>query len=187
MKTENVNLLNNPLTRPSATLSLQGRGKQRGFTLIELLVVVLIIGILAAVAVPQYQKAVEKSRITEAVTVLNSLKKAWQLCVLENGIPDDNNVNSCHTTHFFANTPIEIPGTEASDVCDAPGCVHTKDWLYDYDLGSFYAFRISNGDTNSTMPYQILLELPDGEFVCKDNEVAGSCQKICGSNNCVLK
>ena len=60
-----------------------------GFTLIELLVVVLIIGILAAVAVPQYQKAVEKSRIATALPVMDNVKKSMELFLTENGWPTE--------------------------------------------------------------------------------------------------
>ena len=79
------------LPRLTAVLPPQGREiTTHGFTLIELLVVVLIIGILAAVALPQYQLAVDKSRLSKLLSMVQAVKKAQVAYDLENGTYTDN-------------------------------------------------------------------------------------------------
>lgn len=84
-----------------------------GFTLIELLVVVLIIGILSAVALPQYEKAVNKARIATVKPILKSLSDAWDVLWLANG----GNV-PC-TSECLTLLDIEVP--------------QTKDFTFDLD------------------------------------------------------
>ncbi|ACC98936.1 PilE-like protein [Elusimicrobium minutum Pei191] len=79
--------------------------KNNAFTLIELLVVVLIIGILAAIALPQYTKAVEKSRAAETLLVGRAIKDAQERYFLSTG---------SYTTKF-EDLDIDIPGTSSSE------------------------------------------------------------------------
>ncbi|WP_180156751.1 pilin [Acinetobacter sp. YH12045] len=56
---------------------------QKGFTLIELMIVVAIIGILAAIAIPQYQNYIAKSQVSRVMSELGGIKTAVENCILE--------------------------------------------------------------------------------------------------------
>jgi len=80
---------------------------RHGFTLIELLVVVLIIGILASVAMPQYFKSVEKSRSAEAVEAAESIVGAEERYYMKNGSYTNNlsdlDVSVDYLNYFYIN------------------------------------------------------------------------------------
>ena len=100
---------------------------ERGFTLIELLVVVLIIGILASIALPQYQKAVWKARFSEVLTTASSLDKAVKLYNLsydgsrnqETLTADDLDINA------FANLSLTTIGGEVY-YCSKYACYQVR-------------------------------------------------------------
>ena len=97
---------------------------QKGFTLIELMIVVAIIGILAAVAVPQYQNYIARAQVAEAFTLMDGAKVAIQ---------DNLQTGSCTSTNTTENTlpgkygSLVISGTPGTTTVatDNSGCVLT--------------------------------------------------------------
>ena len=107
----------------------------KGFTLIELLVVVLIIGILASIALPQYQKTVEKSKATQALTLLNSLGQAQTAYRLSSGQAAEKFEELGVEIPFTGNTPWR---TVDSNITDTRS---NADW-------SFQLWKQNTGSSN---------------------------------------
>ena len=80
---------------------------QAGFTLIEIIIVIIIIGFLAALALPRFLNTVEYSRATEAVNYLGTVKRAMDACSVQNN-------------GSFVNCT-SVPGIGIDDLSTSPG------------------------------------------------------------------
>jgi type IV pilus assembly protein PilA len=135
--------------------------KTAGFTLIELLVVVLIIGILAAIAVPQYFKVVEKGKASEAFSYLGGIKAAQERYLAKQG-----------------QYVISVSATNAISGA-----------TFDADLGAMKNFTVSiNGATTNPPAYNVVFSRAGtapsayGAYTITYDRVAGTL--VCNNANC---
>ncbi|MBO7191681.1 MAG: type II secretion system protein [Elusimicrobiaceae bacterium] len=145
---------------------------QKGFTLVEVLVVVLIIGILAAVALPQYEGAMERARLTEALkngrTLVDSMNRA--LVERPDELPNTNN-----------SLDVKIGGgvwNEAGNIYSTPNAtepnftynISSGDYVLitrDLGDGEFYKLYMHNSGSTDADKLQCDYAGEDGERICK--------------------
>ncbi|MDR0291940.1 MAG: prepilin-type N-terminal cleavage/methylation domain-containing protein [Elusimicrobium sp.] len=120
--------------------------KQKGFTLLEMLVVVFIIGILAAIAVPSYKKAVERSKATEAFEILSNIRNRQEQ-IQQFGRTNDKS-NKSFTVNFSDLGEV-ISGVKSPQTDKIP----QKYFTYTLASNPYYAYAQRTGTAGQPSPY----------------------------------
>ncbi len=132
---------------------------KKGFTLIELLVVVLIIGILAAIALPQYTKAVEKARATQALTLLKAVHQAQLAYYLANNTYASK----------FEDLAIEVPWPNATPETDGTDARSDGKWLFSIFPTAMGVQRIEGPYTGARFTiYFSNTAVPTHQIICEE-------------------
>ena len=149
-----------------------------GFTLIELLVVVLIIGILASVALPQYQKAVLKSRVAEAWLTIAAINNAEKVKNLEEGT-----TGVVYPFEQLSVSFITDSGTEASGEI-----FQSKFFYYQLRHGSYLGANAAELQTEPALAgprdrdakIDYYLSMYNGKKYCTSSSLSNKCKEILG-------